>query len=45
MNRLKLYYITDAYIHYLRQFDKKVPYNKRSSRPYVGVVYTYNGYK
>ncbi len=44
MNRLKLYYITDAYIHYLRQFDKKVPYNKNSSRPYVGVVYTYNGY-
>ena len=39
---LKLYSINDEYIEYLRKFDAKVPYNKNKTRPYVGVVYTYN---
>ena len=39
---LKLYSIDDEYIEYLRKFDSKVPYNKNKTRPYVGVVYTYN---
>ena len=42
-NRLKLYYIEEEYINYLREYDKKVPYNKDKTRPYVGVVYTYRG--
>ena len=40
--RLTLYYIDGDYIHYLRKFDSKVPYNKRAKRPYIGIVYTYN---
>ena len=31
------------YIKYLRKFDKIVPYNKAHTRPYIGVVYKYNG--
>lgn len=43
MNRsLKLYFIDDKYVDYLREFDDKVYYNKRTTRPYVGVVYTFN---
>ena len=42
MNKLKIYYIDNNYIDYLRKFDKKVAYNKRKSRPYVGVVYEFN---
>lgn len=44
MKTLKLYYITDSYINYLRQFDDKVLYNKKSGRPYIGVVFTYNDF-
>ena len=40
--KIKIYYIEDSYIDYLRQFDKKVPYNKNKTRPYIGIVYTYN---
>ncbi|MDD6419060.1 MAG: type III toxin-antitoxin system ToxN/AbiQ family toxin [Clostridium sp.] len=40
--RLKLYYISNDYIDYLRKFDDKVRFNKNHSRPYVGIVYTYN---
>ncbi len=43
--RLKLYCIEDNYIDYLRQFDDKVAYNKNRTRPYVGIVYMYHGYK
>ena len=43
MKNFKLYYIEDEYISYLRQFDKKVSYNKNKGRPYVGVVYSYEG--
>lgn len=42
MKTLKIYYIDNNYINYLRKFDKKVAYNKRKARPYVGVVYTFN---
>lgn len=38
----KLYIIEDSYINYLRQFDNLVPYNKNHTRPYIGIVYTYN---
>lgn len=41
-NRLKLYYISDEYINYLRKYDEKVPYNKSKTRPFIGVVYTFN---
>ena len=44
MKNLKLYYIDEEYINYLRQFDKNVAYNKTATRPYIGVVYTYNNY-
>ena len=40
--RLNLYYISNDYIDYLRKFDDKVRFNKNHSRPYVGIVYTYN---
>ena len=43
MKNLKLYYIDDDYIDYLRMFDNKVPYNKNRTRPYIGVVYKYEG--
>lgn len=38
MNNLKMYYIEDDYINYLRKFDNKVPFNKNQSRPYIGIV-------
>lgn len=41
-NRLKLYYISDEYINFLRKYDQKVPYNKSQTRPFIGVVYTFN---
>ena len=44
MKNLKLYYIEEKYIDYLRNFDKRVAYNKDKSRPYIGIVYKYNGY-
>ena len=40
---LKLYSIDDNYINYLRKYDKKVPFNKTKTRPYIGIVYKYNG--
>ena len=42
MKTLKIYYIDNNYINYLRKFDKRVAYNKTTTRPYVGVVYTFN---
>lgn len=41
---LKIYYLDEKYINYLRKFDSKVAYNKCKTRPYVGVVYTFNGF-
>lgn len=45
MERLKFYNIDDEYIEYLYQFDKKVPYNKNSKRPYIGIVLEIKGTK
>ena len=42
MKTLKIYYLDEAYINYLREFDLKVFYNKNTTRPYVGVVYYFN---
>ena len=44
MKNLKIYYIDESYINYLRKYDKNVAYNKKITRPYIGVVYTYNNY-
>ena len=43
MKTLKIYYLDDEYIYYLRLFDQMVFYNKNSTRPYVGIVYTFDG--
>ena len=40
---LKIYYFDENYINYLRKFDSRVAYNKKMTRPYIGVVYTLNG--
>ena len=42
--KLKLYYISEDYIKYLRKYDNKVPSNKNTTRPYIGIVYQYNGF-
>lgn len=42
MKTLKIYYINENYIKYLRKFDKIVPYNKTHTRPYIGVVFKNN---
>lgn len=39
---LKIYYLDENYINYLGKYDSKVAYNKKMTRPYVGVVYTFN---
>jgi len=39
---IKLNYINDAYISYLRKFDSIVLENKNEKRPYVGIVCTVN---
>ena len=44
MEKLKLYFIDNDYIEYLRKFDERVAYNKIPNRPYIGVVYTYNNF-
>lgn len=41
---LKIYYLDEEYINYLRKFDTRVAYNKNQKRPYIGVVYTFNGH-
>ncbi len=45
MENLKIYKVEDKYIRYLHSVDKKVQYNKNATRPYVGVVFTFNGFK
>ena len=42
MKTLKIYYMDDKYINYLRTFDSKDPFNKNTTRPYIGVVYSFN---
>ena len=43
MRTLKIYYLDEGYINYLRKFDTKVAYNKDATRPYIGIVYTFDG--
>ena len=38
METLRLYRISDKYIHFLKSRDSRVQDNKHRSRPYVGVV-------
>lgn len=45
MEALRLYRISDHYIRYLNGRDTKVQYNKGARRPYVGVVFSFGGYK
>lgn len=45
MENLKIYRIDDRYIRYLSGIDTKVPHNKDAKRPYVGVVFSFGGYK
>lgn len=42
--KLKIYYIEEEYIEYLRKYDSKVVYNKKNNRPYLGVVYTFDNF-
>lgn len=44
MERLKLYYLDNKYIDYLRKSDTRVAFNKNQTRPYVGVVYSFNNF-
>jgi protein AbiQ len=44
IKKLKLYYISEDYIKYLRKYDNKLPSNKNTKRPYIGIVYQYNGF-
>ena len=41
-NTLKIYFLDDKYIDYLRKYDSKVPFNKNHTHPYIGIVYTFN---
>lgn len=43
MRTLKIYYLDEGYIDYLRKFDIKVAYNKDTTRPYIGIAYTFDG--
>lgn len=45
MERLQFFNISDEYVEYLYQFDKKVPFNKNSGRPYIGIVLEVNNTK
>lgn len=45
MENLKIYKVEDKYIRYLHGVDNKVQYNKNAKRPYVGVVFTFGGFK
>lgn len=45
MENLKIYRVEDKYIRYLHSKDDKVQYNKNAKRPYVGVVFSFGGFK
>ena len=40
---MKLYNVANKYVDYLKNFDAKVPENKDSKRPFVGVIFTIDG--
>ena len=37
---MKLYNVANKYVDYLKHFNEKVPENKDSKRPFVGVIFT-----
>ncbi|MGL5356516.1 MAG: type III toxin-antitoxin system ToxN/AbiQ family toxin [Cetobacterium sp.] len=41
---MKIIYIKEKYIDYLRSFDSKVPHNKNESRPYIGILFQINSF-
>ena len=45
VDSLRIYRISDHYIRFLNSWDSKVQYNKCAHRPYVGVVFSFGGYK
>lgn len=45
MENLRIYRVEDKYIRYLHSIDQKVQYNKNAKRPYVGVVFSFGGFK
>ncbi len=45
MENLRIYRVEDKYIRYLHSIDEKVQYNKNAKRPYVGVVFSFGGFK
>ena len=45
MESLRIYKIKNKYIRYLHSIDSKVQYNKSAKRPYVGVVFSFAGFK
>ena len=45
MENLRIYKVSDHYIRYLSSRDQKVQYNKSARRPYVGVVFSFGGYR
>lgn len=45
MESLRIYRISDHYIRYMNSRDSKVQYNKGAKRPYIGVVFSFGGFK
>ena len=45
MESLRIYRVSDHYVRFLHSRDSKVQYNKEARRPYVGVVFSFGGYK
>ena len=45
MEAFRIYKVNDNYIRYLHGKDNRVQYNKNAKRPYVGVVFSFGGYK
>ena len=42
---IQIVWIDEKYINFLREYDKKVCFNKNESRPYVGVLFAVKGNK
>lgn len=45
MENLRIYRVSDHYIRFLHSRDPKVQYNKGARRPYVGVVFSFGGFR
>lgn len=45
MDSLRIYRVSDHYIRFLNSRDSKVQYNKGARRPYVGVVFSFGGFR